>query len=200
MFEFAFQSLPDVSRLLMADEDWKRIKDNIAALLLAQRFEVFREKVDGDGKKWEPLSPTTIRRRKNRTENDQLIDTGVLRQSFTSAQGAGNSHREVEITDEHVALRTNAEYAAIQNFGGTITIPEHVREVKHRRVQGGGVRFASEAFARKNPDQITHVKSVRMPAHSVRIPARPFDEFREKDELEIKELILKQVGEKAGVL
>lgn len=91
-----------------------------------------------------------------------LQDTGVLRNSFSNSGGGGESFRDEEVTDEEAIIRTRVEYAAIHNFGGTIEVPEN-----------------DNGFG----------KGILIPAHSITIPRRRFDEFTEDQVLEIEELI-----------
>lgn len=67
----------------------------------------FRDMKSPDGVNWKALSPTTISRRRNQSDQP-LNDTGVLKNSF-SVQAAAQS----------VVVGTNALQAAMMNFGGT---------------------------------------------------------------------------------
>ncbi len=67
----------------------------------------FRDMKSPDGINWKALSPTTIARRRNHSDQP-LNDTGILKNSF-SVQAAAQS----------VVVGTNAPQAAMMNFGGT---------------------------------------------------------------------------------
>ena len=173
IFEFNELELPEFEDRLTVPRR-RRLLENISSLMMAQRLEVFDTENDG---KWVPLSVQAYRARlgkvpsKNRKKKNAvkiLQDTGVLRQSFTSASGPGSSQKEVQVTDETARLATHVEYAAIHNYGGTIKIPEN-----------------KNGFGR----------GITIPAHTVTIPARPFDEFRQKDKDEIELLTRKFLDE-----
>lgn len=173
IFEFNELDMPEFEDKLTAPRRRLLLAD-ISALMLSQRLEVFDTENDGQ---WAPLSVQAYRARlskvpsKNRRKKNAvkiLQDSGVLRQSFTSASGPGSSQKEVEVTDDMARIATHVEYAAIHNYGGTI---------KHPGTKNG--------FGR----------GISIPAHSITIPARPFDQFREKDKQEIELLTRKFLDE-----
>lgn len=169
IFEFhEFEDL-DVPAMYADEEQRRRLMASIAALMFTQRAEVFNH--EGGNKKWAPLAPSTYRRRLSKVPRRQqgkpdavkiLQSSGMLRQSFTPETGKGNAYREQTTDSEMARITSHVPYAAIHNFGGTIQIPE---------IKNG--------FGR----------GITIPAHSVTIPARPFDEFRPVDLAEIVEMI-----------
>ena len=160
---------------------------SIVALLLEQRFEIFKN--EGGEEKWEPLPQESENIRINKIRDTRiknlakkgkpipdkmnigkksikiLQDKGILRQSFTNASGAGNAYRYSYVTEDEAAIETHLPYAAIQNFGGTIK-PKNARALSFPNSRGKMV------FAR-----------------SVTIPARPFNKISKSNEKEIEKLI-----------
>jgi phage gpG-like protein len=176
-YEFTQLVIPEVQNRLQGAE-YEQLKRKLVALMLTQRLQVFADQASRS-EPWAPLS--SARHGQLQAKVDQrgqavarelasrgmggvkmLQDTGVLRQSFTSAGGPGNAKRVIEIDQDEVALATNVEYARIQNEGGTI---------HHPGSQNG--------FGRGIP----------IPAHSITIPARPFDEFTDENLSEVNELV-----------
>lgn len=177
IFEFSHFELPDIENKL-SGEKYEELKRSIVTLLMSQRARVFNDESSPDGH-WAPLGSSQQARRDGKLKDIQaarlaalkkkgfnltkiLQDTGLLRESFTDTSGPGNAYRKVETSGDEVSLSTAVTYAAIQNFGGTIHHPG-----------------TSNGFGR----------GVQIPAYNITIPDRPFDQFSDQDELEIKQLI-----------
>jgi phage gpG-like protein len=167
-FEFSILQVPSIPDRMKGD-GYERFKRTLLALLLSQRFQVFNDETSLEGP-WAPLSGQHLVRRlgkvpaKRRDEPGAvkiLQDKGVLRQSFTDAQGPGNGYRIEETQGDEVRLATSVEYARIQNDGGTINWPGTTR-----------------GFGR----------GITIPAHDITIPARPYDQFTDENVREINEL------------
>ena len=133
---------------------YEEFKYSLIALMLSQRLQTFEDGVDGSGNAWESVSHFDA-------DHKPLMDTGVLRNSFTSAGGQGSEYKEEIIGADEVALRTNVEYAAIHNEGGTINHPG-----------------TSNGFG----------KGIVIDPYTIEIKARPFDQFSEENLQEIEEL------------
>lgn len=122
-----------------------------------QRFET---ESDEKGKKWAPLSPLTIiarmKKRKRTTSVGLLKDTGRLRQSIRPTSN-----------DFGAEVKTNLEYAAIHNYGGTIKIPARERTLNFKVNKNGQSRFAKLKHA-------NFQQTVQGKAHAIKMPARPF--------------------------
>ncbi|MFV8250242.1 phage virion morphogenesis protein [Bdellovibrio bacteriovorus] len=148
------------------------MKDDILALMFTQRMDTFAKEESAEGK-WEPLSKRHSAKRLAKVPKEKrepgavkiLQDKGFLRGSFTIPNGP---MQEMSKSGEEVRLATHIPYAAIHNFGGTIQHP--------------GTR---NGFGR----------GVLIKPHSITIPARPFDQFREKDLTEMNELMEKYINE-----
>ena len=195
IFEFSQLKFPELENKLDRDGT-QRLLNNIVALMLSQRLDIF-DKEGGDDK-WKPLSDDSFNARINKIANtkirnlarkgkkipDQLNirktsvkilqDKGLLRQSFSAARGSGNMYRFTYTTDSEAGLESHLPYAAIQNFGGTI-VPKTKKALSFFNSHGMRV------FARK-----------------VTIPARPFNQFREADLKELQELISNFLGDSHG--
>lgn len=129
-----------------------------------------------DGTPWLPLArPRQGKRHRNSTPLP-LRDTGLLMASVTAS---GPHH--VERTDDHsMQVGTNLEYAAIQNFGGTVNHPERTRAKPWVFTNGQGQTI----FTR------------RIKAHSVTIPARPFLGWSPKLVEQTADILSEAIGEK----
>lgn len=138
---------------------WERLKHDLAAVMFDQRAQVFADQKSNDGP-WQPLSPHYQRSRE--PGHKILRDTAILISSFTPEAGGGSGQKIAEIGEDFVRIATNVAYAAIHNYGGVIQIPEN-----------------RNGFG----------KGIVIPAHSVTIPARPFDQFTDDQLRDIEELI-----------
>ncbi|KAB1581155.1 hypothetical protein [Serratia marcescens] len=86
--------------------------------------------------------------------------------------------KQLENTELKVGFMAGATYpdgtsvpmvAAVQEYGGTIAVPERTQDLHFRMNKNGevGHRFVKKKVA-------NFVQTVTVPAHSVRIPPRPF--------------------------
>ena len=159
MFEVTKFIPPEIKSKIKGAE-WEDLKVALLATILTQRLDVFSNEESASGK-WAPLKRSTLKR-KNDSSGKILHGDGILRNSFTDGGGKGSEFKEEIITADEVALATNVEYAAIHNEGGTINHPG-----------------TDNGFGR----------GIVIPAHSIEIEARPFNEFSDEQTDEISELI-----------
>lgn len=105
--------------------------EEIGQVLATRTRERFREGRGPDGAEWKPLSPKTLKRKKN---SRILVESGELH---------GSIHHEVQ--GDTVAIGTNLKYAGVHQFGDTIQ-----RERKRRSAKGfvlGGEPVAQSKIA-----------------------------------------------------
>jgi phage gpG-like protein len=128
-------SFPEVKDKISGSQ-FQLLKANVATLMMGQRLDTFEAQASVDGpwapikdvesklikkrkdfaKEWGDLKSGAIDKLSKKAQNmlkknKILVDTGILRASFT-----GNS-TGVEITEEEITIFTNVEYAARMNFG-----------------------------------------------------------------------------------
>lgn len=176
IFEFNQLQLPAVEDKLKGPQ-YDKFKRSLVALMMTQRAATFNAEASNDGP-WEPLGfHQGVNRQKKLKRIDEarlaelrrkgyggikiLQDTGLLRQSFTDEPGPGNSYRTEEIDADEVALITTVPYARIHNEGGIIEHPG-----------------TSNGFNR----------GILIPAHTIDMPERAFDQFTDENKTEINEL------------
>lgn len=153
-------TLNDLARFLQARADALSRLDlsgPLRAILVLAKADIKENFAAGtapDGTVWLPLKRPRQGKRHNGSSPLPLRDTGLLMASITSA---GTHHVERVVTDGF-EIGTNLEYAAIQNFGGTIHHPERRRDKPWVFTNESGETI----FTRK------------IKAHNVTIPARPF--------------------------
>lgn len=159
MFEASKFVPPEIKNKIKGPA-WEDLKITLLATILTQRIDVFSDEESKSGK-WAPLKPSTIKR-KNDSNFKILHGDGILRNSFTEGSGQGSEFKEEIITNDEVTLATNVEYAAIHNYGGTINHPG-----------------TDNGFGR----------GIVIPAHTIEIEARPFNEFTDEQTDEISSTI-----------
>lgn len=131
----------------------------------------FRTQRKPDGEKWEELNPRYAQRKKY-NKNKVLTLNGYLRSGI-----------RYQVTgDSSVEVGTNTKYAAIHQFGGTITQNPQSRTVRYRSVAGRVL------FAGKNDTGATERRVTRS-AYQVNMPARPFLGISAIDETKIKDTV-----------
>lgn len=191
MFSVVTVDLPPIPNAL-SPERYERLKGDIFALMLTQRMRVFD--AEGAGQPsgpWKPLAQSTNKARLRKVSPARrggvnavkiLQDKGILRQAFTH-DGAAGMGKYLE--GDEVRLENNVEYARIHNEGGRINVPKREREIT---ISSSG-RFGKAANAKsKKTGEIKpgwSSRRVTIPAHTITIPARPFNEFSEDDRKEI---------------
>jgi phage virion morphogenesis protein len=135
-----------------------KLKGDLLGMMIQWKENDFENQTDPDGNPWTPLSKKTIAKRLEKGKGAKILeDTFSLKNSLKAKDNGVNS-----TSGNEVILGTNVEYAKIQNFGGTIMMPEN-----------------KNAFGLK----------IVSPAHPIIIPARPFMGIGKKDEEEITEAI-----------
>ncbi|AFU47309.1 phage virion morphogenesis protein [Acidovorax sp. KKS102] len=135
----------------------------------------FKVQTAPDGTAWQPLQPRYARRKKY-AKDKVLTLRGYLRSGI---------HYQVT-GDAEVEVGSNTKYAAIHQFGGEIDMPERQASVRYRSVAGRTL------FASKKHKRVTE-KTVTVPVHFVKIPARPFLGISTADDSEIRDIVLNWV-------
>lgn len=146
----------------------------IGAALLQSTQRRFERETGPDGAKWPRLSPRTAAKRvtaKHRRGHDNILRvTGRLYQSIVA-----------ESSETQAEVGTNVVYAAIHQLGGAIEMPE--REQTIHLSTGKRKRFVRTSAKRKD------TRTVKVGAHSVRIPARPFLGIDDADRQTVLEIV-----------
>jgi len=128
---------------------------------------------------WAPLAPSTIRARmkKRHWPGQILVVTGLLRNSISESSD-----------NDQAMVGTNVPYAAIQQYGGTITrYPQsRIDRQTFTRSKSGQVRFARA----KAKGAFSTLKRTTLGQHSIHIPARPFLRLVDQDVKKINDTIV----------
>lgn len=134
----------------------RRIHDAIGSAL-SERVRLGFKTSTGPYGRWASLSPATIRRRRNKS-NQPLLDTGRLRNSITH-----------EATPTSVRIGTNVEYAAYHQFGtqGLKSATSRVQPIDKRG------RFKSRDKAGRDK-KVTQVRFLNFQVGASAIPRRAF--------------------------
>lgn len=172
-----------IRRLVAAGADLTPVMAEIGDALMFSTQRRFDTKSGPDGRPWAPFAPSTLRRMPARRRPAELLrDSGRLASSLTAASDG-----------TAVEVGTNVIYAGIHQFGGEIARPERqgsasfliAREgagrTKDGRRVGSRLRFASARSRAKSK----HTRDFVVPAHTIRIPARPYLGLSEADKAEI---------------
>lgn len=172
-----------LQRLADTGADLRPALDAIGAALVTSTQQRFEAQRGPDGEAWAPFAPSTLRRMSDRRKPPQLLrDTTRLYRSIVHQVG-----------DDAVEVGTNVVDAGIHQFGGEISMPERQGSATFQTVREGAGRAADGRrvgsrlrFARANTRaKSRHTKTFTVPAHSVRIPARPYLGVSDDDRTEI---------------
>lgn len=139
----------------------------------------FKTQTAPDGTAWQPLQPRYARRKKY--AKDKILTLRGYLRSGIHYQVTGGA--EVEVG-------SNTKYAAIHQLGGEIDMPERQASVRYRSVAGRTL------FASKKHKKVTE-RTVTVPVHFVKIPARPFLGISTADDSEVRDIVLNWVVERS---
>jgi phage gpG-like protein len=204
----------------------------INVLAMAEARTAFDQGASPDGAPWLPLKrPRALKgawgakvskKRKKTGQGDlPLRDTGKLMASLIAQGAEGHVER---IGSDSLETGTNLEYAAIHQFGGTVSIPEQTRGKGEKPfvfpvedlselglgMLAGGYGFGTRKKKKKGkkkkqakaPAGMKLVFSRKIKAHTVTIPARPFlgwnDHLLENAGDVIADEAERQMGERLG--
>lgn len=202
LFEFSTLSLPAIDNKL-APPLARRLMASIGALMLSQRYETFNDEGKNTSPPWAPLSRryAQAKLKKYRGKSSKILGgRGDLRQSFSSRSARASKpdgDGSLSVTETEATLESHVPYAKIHNEGGTI-LKKNTRQEMDFKVYTKGKRAGQHAFASKKDVEKGDGKSHsivrrRVSSHSmgtyITIPARPFDQFSERDTDEIRKLI-----------
>jgi phage gpG-like protein len=91
-----------------------------------------------------------------------LVDHGLLRRSFTAGQ---------EFGPDSASISSTVVYAGIHQHGGMVTIPARVQPMRPAPGGGAMLQFAKRSWAERRKTGTIRIAVI--PAHTIRIPARP---------------------------
>lgn len=156
-----------------------RLAPRLGEYLQASTEARFKSQTGPDGRSWAPLKPRYARRKKY--HQDKILTLrGYLRSGI-----------HYQVVDDTVEIGSNLKYAAIHQVGGEIEQPARAATVRYRSVAGRVI------FAGRKHKKATE-RAVTIPAHVVRMPARPYLGISAADDKEIREIILDWVVERLG--
>lgn len=161
----------------------------IGAAMLFSTQRRFETKTAPDGQPWRPLAPRTARERakRGRSPSDILRDTGRLYQSLTYQVSASGSTATVE-------WGSNVVYAAIHQFGGTIEVGERTRTIY--QAYDAKTDIYDPRFRKKAKSNFA--RDVKVKAHRITIPARPYLGVNDADREAIVETIDTMISQATG--
>jgi len=157
------------------------LANRIGEYLLRSTQDRFKTQTAPDGTAWAPLTKRYAKRKKY-NQDKILTLRGYLRSQI---------HYQV-IDDKTVEIGSNMKYAAIHQFGGEVDIPSRPAKVRYRS-KAGRVLFAGK----KHSKGVTE-RQVTIPAHTIKMPARPFLGISQADDKEIRDIIREWVVERGG--
>lgn len=145
-------------KLFLADSP---LMKRLAITNLVQIDDRFEDSGFAPGQPWEHLKPETIRRRKNKNALQILVDTGVLRGSFSPF--AGNNFQVSEIKDFEIITSSDVPYMDKNQFGfeGDVNIPAHIRKQKKRVGQKTKIVTKAITYRTKKGKTVRYRKKVK---------------------------------------
>jgi phage virion morphogenesis protein len=172
-----------LGQLQRAAEDPRRAYDAIGAYLVTATQRRFERETGPDGRRWQKLSPRTANRRIGRSRRGYDHILRVRNRLYQSIV--------YEAADNQVAVGTNLVYAAIQQLGGSVIIPERDQDI-HLSTGKGRRRFVRASAKRME------TRRVHIGAHTITIPARPYLGIDQEDEAQIQAIVEDFFREEAG--
>ncbi|MBC9246733.1 phage virion morphogenesis protein [Paracoccus sp. 11-3] len=153
---------------------------SVGELMVRSTSDSFRNQRAPDGTPWVSLRPATIRARERKGQ----LPLTILRSNSKGKSGSALAGSVSSIaTNDEVAIGSPVRHAAIHQLGGTINKPARAAKIYRRKNADGQV---GRLFVRKEEADV--VTDVTIPAHTIRIPARPFLGVSAADERAILEM------------
>ncbi|PTV94028.1 phage virion morphogenesis protein [Rhodobacter aestuarii] len=142
---------------------------SVGERLLSSTRDRFETQTDPQGAPWVSLAPRTIKQRQKRGQ----LPLTILRSNSKGMAGSSLAGSINYIASaEEVRIGSPKVYAAIHQLGGTIQKPESSRYMVGRR------------FAKRSEEG---GREVKIKAHTITIPARPYIGISPEDEIGILE-------------
>ncbi|QIO60685.1 phage virion morphogenesis protein [Rhizobium leguminosarum] len=169
--------LAALDRLEAATDNRSQAEDAIGAYLVTSTQRRFEREIGPDGQPWRRLSARTANRRigtGRRGYENILRVTRRLEQSFVFA------------TENHeIAWGSNVVYAAIQDQGGEIEQPERQQTI-YQNYDAKTDTFDPKFRTKRRSN---FARDVKVKAHTVTIPGRPYLGIDDADRKEILAII-----------
>jgi len=167
------QALAALANLAARTEHPRPLWEAIGASLVKSTQRRFEDGRAPDGTPWPPSLRALSEGGKT------LIDTARLMQSIT-----------FNAFDTGVEVGTNVVYAAIHQFGGIIKQPAREQTLHFKTHKRTGKRL--KGFRKESKADIH--QTVAIPAHEIKMPARPFLGLDDHDDAEIIRIAEDYVG------
>lgn len=143
----------------------------------------FQRETGPDGQKWQRLSPRTANRRTGRSQRGYEHILRVKNRLYSSIV--------YDAKPEQVEVGTGIAYAAAQQLGAEIKIPAREQDI-HLGKTNRGSRFVKASRKRKQTQR------VKIGAHTIAIPARPYLGVDADDQAEILAIVEDFLRTEAG--
>jgi len=153
--------------------------EDVGIMLMDSIAQRFVDQKDRQGRPWRPLKPGALKAR----ERERQTPLTILRLNTKGCAGtplAGSINMAASAED--LRIGSPVVCAAIHQLGGTIE--EDARQAKIYRMKDQD-RHVGRRFIPKS--EANHVTDVRIPAHKITIPARPFIGISVLDQVRITE-------------
>lgn len=182
IFYFSKLLLPDIENKIQGP-GWEGFKKSVIALMIHQRIAVFDAEAGASGH-WKPLSPATLEIREDKLPGVKSNNPVTRKRQIerAKAKAAAKGMNAIKILQDKGLLRSSFTGVPFGSAGaqGAALHKEEIGEdevaistpVEYARIQNSG-GVIKNGFG----------KGIR-----IIIPARPFDEFSEKDKEEINQL------------
>lgn len=175
--------LDRLAQLSRAAENPARAMEAIGAYMVTATQRRFERETGPDGQKWQRLSPRTAQRRVGRSQRGYEHILRVKNRLYSSIV--------YEATPNQVEIGTGIAYAAAQQLGASINIPAREQDI-HLGKTNRGSRFVKASRKRKQTQR------VKIGAHVVTLPARPYLGVDAADQTEILAIVADFLRTEAG--
>ncbi|TPJ83846.1 hypothetical protein FJ937_16525 [Mesorhizobium sp. B2-4-4] len=166
--------LDRLGQLSRAAENPAAAMEAIGLYLVSATQGRFQRETGPDGRKWQRLSPRTANKRVGRSQRGYEHILRVKNRLYSSIVYDAEPNR--------VEVGTGVAYAAAQQLGARINIPAREQDI-HLGDTNRGKRFVKASRKRK------HTQRVKIGAHTITIPARPYLGVDADDQAEILAIV-----------
>lgn len=173
--EYAYKdALTVINKIAAAAGDIDPLLRNMGEFLIRSHYIRFNEQTAPDGSKWKALSPRYLKQKKKNKDKILTLD-GYLKNTL-----------RYQLNDGELLFGSNRPYAAIHHFGGEIKKQARDAEVFFKQNKNGSV---GKQFVKKK--QSNFAQAVKIGAHVVKMPARPWLGTSATDNTELTNIALR---------
>lgn len=155
---------------------------SIGEMMLRSTDDRFRDQVDPEGNRWQPISPAWKEQKRERKHLQDILQMrGRLRGSIT-----------YKAASDRVAVGSNVVYAAIHQLGGSIRQGARTQVLAFKGSENKPGKFMSRKAASRRKTAVT-IRIASIQARTITMPARPYLGLSSQDRERVLTILMRHL-------